>query len=57
MAADILTFWYEGIFAGQPVSGRETFWFSLSSWQAVRYTAAMSICKTFGGWADAPTIA
>jgi len=51
---EILTYWYRGIYDGAPVPDRETFWFSLSAWQAVEYTAATSACKVFGGWASAP---
>jgi len=51
---EILTYWYRGVFAGAPVPERETFWFSLSAWQAVEYTAATSACKAFGWWATAP---
>lgn len=50
----ILTYWYVGEYKGQAVDGRDTFWFSLSSWQAVTYTSSTSICKRFGDWAEAP---
>lgn len=52
----ILGFWYLGMFDGQPVTDRGGFWFSLSSWQAVEYTAAPSVCRAFGIWAAAPQI-
>jgi hypothetical protein len=52
----ILHFWYRGVFDGQPVPDRETFWYGLSSWQSVRYTSSTSICKRFGDWAEAPVV-
>ncbi len=51
---DILTYWYRGVFNGEPVPEREAVWFSLSAWQAVEYTTATSACKGFGLWATAP---
>jgi hypothetical protein len=56
LAATILTYWYRGEYEGAPVPGRDTFWYGLSAWQAVRYTSATSICKRFGDWAEAPLV-
>lgn len=51
---EILRFWYLGTYDGQAVEDRAGFWVNLSSWQAVQYTAATSVCKGFGVWASAP---
>lgn len=52
----ILRYWYQGAWDGSSVAGRDTFWYGLSSWQAVKYTSSTSICKRFGDWADAPAV-
>ncbi|MFM9107723.1 MAG: hypothetical protein ACKOWF_13605 [Chloroflexota bacterium] len=52
----ILIFWYVGEFKGAPVAGRDTFWYGLSSWQAIRYTSSTGICKRFGDWTEAPNV-
>lgn len=52
----ILHFWYRGVYDDQPVAGRDTFWYGLSAWQAVKYTSSTSICKIFGDWADLPAV-
>lgn len=54
LVGQILRFWYLGTYGDQPVTDRADFWFSLSSWQAVEYTFATSICKAYGGWAQPP---
>lgn len=56
LVGQLLRFWYLGTYDDQPVTDRTDFWFSLSSWQAVRYTFATSICKAYGGWAQPPQI-
>ena len=53
-AKDLLRFWYLGTVDGAAVEGRDHAWFSLGAWQALRYTAAPSVCKAFGSWATAP---
>lgn len=53
-AKDLLRFWYLGTFDGAAVDGRDRMWFTLAAWQATSYTAAPSICKSFGSWATAP---
>lgn len=53
-AKDLLRFWYLGTLDGAAVEGRDHAWFSLGAWQALRYTAAPSVCKAFGSWATAP---
>jgi hypothetical protein len=54
LVEQILRFWYLGTFDGQPVNDRAGFWFSLSAWQAVKFTYAPSVCRAFGIWAEAP---
>jgi hypothetical protein len=55
-ASAILLYWYLGEYKGAAVPGRESFLYSLSSWQAVKYTSSTSICKRFGDWAEAPKV-
>jgi hypothetical protein len=55
LVEQILRFWYLGTFDGQPVNDRAGFWFSLSAWQAVKYTYATSVCRAFGIWAEPPS--
>lgn len=52
-ATAILLFWYTGYFAGSPVSNRSTLAYQLTAWQAM-YTPPVAVCKSFGGWANAP---
>ena len=52
----LLLYWYQGSWKGQAVTGRDTFWYGLSSWQAVRYTSSTGICKRFGDWATVPRV-
>ncbi|MGI9252836.1 MAG: hypothetical protein ACR2J8_03750 [Thermomicrobiales bacterium] len=54
LISPVLTYWYIGEYKGAAVPGRDTFWYGLSSWQAVKYTSSTSICKRFGDWAEAP---
>ncbi len=56
LVVPILQFFYLGTYADQPVADRQSFWYGLSSWQAVRYTSSTSICKRFGDWANPPTV-
>jgi hypothetical protein len=56
MATPILLYWYLGEHKGVAVPERDTFWYGLSSWQAVKYTSSTSICKRFGDWAEAPKV-
>jgi len=55
-AKPLLLYWYQGSWKGQAVAGRDTFWYGLSSWQAVKYTSSTGICKRFGDWATAPRV-
>lgn len=52
----LLLFWYQGSWNGVAVDGRDTFWYGLSAWQAVKYTSSTGICKRFGDWATAPAV-
>lgn len=52
-AQTILLFWYADVFAGDPLPDRPTAYYQLTAWQAM-YTPSWAVCKSFGGWADAP---
>lgn len=52
-ATAILLFWYTGYFAGSPIANRSTLAYQLTAWQAM-YTPPVAVCKSFGGWANAP---
>lgn len=49
---NILTYWYEGTFDGQPVEQRSSVFFSLPAWGTVGYLTQPTMCKGFGYWAQ-----
>lgn len=52
-AQAILLFWYADIFDAEVRPDRSSAYYQLTAWQAM-YTPTWAICKSFGGWADAP---
>ena len=52
-AQTILLYWYVDIFEGEVLPDRSSAYYQLTAWQAM-YTPSWAICKSFGGWADAP---
>ncbi|MGC4106270.1 MAG: sugar dehydrogenase complex small subunit [Thermomicrobiales bacterium] len=51
VAANILSYWYQGQFNGKPAPNRAGIFFSLVSWQALPYMTQPTLCKAFGYWA------
>lgn len=51
VAKNILTYWYQGQYNGEPVQNREAIFFQLASWQALPYMTQPTLCKAFGYWA------
>src|SRR5699024_715143 len=49
---NILTYWYEGTFDGQPVEQRSSVFFGLPAWGTVDYFTQPTMCKGFGYWAQ-----
>lgn len=49
---NILTYWYQGMFDGQPVEQRSSVFFSLPAWGTVGYFTQPTMCKGYGYWAQ-----
>lgn len=52
LARSIMTFWYVGMYGGEPSPDREERYFSLAAWQTVPYVTMLTVCKDFGYWAQ-----
>lgn len=52
-AQAILLFWYVDVFDGDLLPDRSSAYYQLTAWQAM-YTPVWAVCKSFGGWGDAP---
>lgn len=50
--SNILSYWFEGNFDGQPVPQRHAIFFSLPVWASVGYMTQPTMCKGFGYWAQ-----
>lgn len=51
VAANILSYWYQGQYDGNPAPNRADIFFQLASWQALPYMTQPTLCKAYGYWA------
>ncbi|MGB3327318.1 MAG: hypothetical protein WBA46_00105, partial [Thermomicrobiales bacterium] len=51
VAANILSYWFQGQYDGKPAPNRADIFFSLAAWQALPYMTQPTLCKAFGYWA------